>query len=103
MSVVHAPVSIDPVDIAAPTFKSDPFATCAHLRNERPVARIRVAHPAASEAYLVSRYEDALAVLRDERFVKDIRSARPSDKLNLPWMPWLAEATLSHPARRRRR
>jgi cytochrome P450 len=87
MSVVRPKPPFEHVDIAAPEFKSEPYAICAHLRNERPVARVQVAHPAASEAYLVSRYEDALAVLRDERFVKDIHNARTPDKLNLPWMP----------------
>jgi cytochrome P450 len=92
---VHAPTPIDRLDITAPAFKSEPYAVCAHLRNERPIDRIPVAHPSASEAYLVSRYEDALAVLRDERFVKDIRNARPAHQLNMPWIPgWLKP--LSH-------
>src|SRR5262249_44574495 len=84
---VHAPSPIDRLDITAPAFKAEPYALCAHLRDERPIERIPVAHPTASEAYLVSRYQDALAVLRDERLVKDIHNARPAHKLNVPWMP----------------
>ena len=95
MSAVHAPMPIDHLDITAPAFKSEPYAVCAHLRNERRVDRIPVAHPAASEAYLVSRYEDALAVLRDQRFVKDIHNARPGDRHNVPWMPGVLKP-LSH-------
>jgi cytochrome P450 PksS len=47
------------------------------------------------EAYLITRYEDAAAVLRDERFVKDVRSARDAQNLGLPWMP-RALKPLSH-------
>ena len=47
------------------------------------------------EAYLVTRYEDAVAVLRDERLVKDARSARDPVNLRLRWVP-RALQPLSH-------
>jgi cytochrome P450 PksS len=72
-------------DIAAPEFKADPWPACAHLRAEGPVARVEL--PGQGEAYLVTRYADATAVLRDDRFAKDVRSARPSDHSRRPWMP----------------
>jgi cytochrome P450 PksS len=65
------------------------------MRAEQPVARIAVAVGGTGEAYLVSRYEDAITVLRDERFVKDVRHARPLDDLKLPWTP-KALKPLSH-------
>jgi cytochrome P450 PksS len=75
-------------DIASPAFKSNPWPACAHLRAEQPVVRMRVrVHTDMQEAYLVMRYEDAAAVLRDERFVKDVRGARDPRELRLPWMP----------------
>jgi cytochrome P450 len=76
-----------PLDISAPAFKADPGPVCAAMRAEHPVARIAVAIGASGAAYLVNRYEDALIVLRDERFVKDVRHARPLDDLKLPWTP----------------
>lgn len=75
-----------PPDIADPAFKADPLPVCAHLRAERPVARVSVPF-AGGEAYVVSRYADAAAVLRDERFVKDVRSARDPGDLRMPWVP----------------
>ena len=83
------------LDLSTPAFKADPGPVCAHLRAEQPVARISVAIGSAGEAYLVNRYDDALAVLRDERFVKDVRHARPLDDLKLPWTP-AALKPLSH-------
>src|SRR5215469_8906598 len=77
-----------PLDIASTDFKADPWPACAHLREEQPVARVSVrVHFGMDEAYLVTRYEDAAAVLRDERFVKDVRSARKTHDLGLAWMP----------------
>jgi cytochrome P450 len=77
-----------PLDIASTSFKADPWPTCAHLREVQPVVRVPVrVHTSRDEAYLVTRYEDAAAVLRNERFVKDVRSARNAHDLGVPWMP----------------
>ena len=75
-----------PPDIADPAFKADPLPVCAHLRAESPVTRVSVPF-AGGDAYVVSRYADAAAVLRDERFVKDVRSARDPGDLRMPWVP----------------
>src|SRR5437870_9117499 len=58
------------VNVAAPTFKANPWSICAELRAERPV--VRVPMPGGlREGYLITRYEDAIRVLRDdEHFVK---------------------------------
>lgn len=77
-----------PLDIASANFKANPWPACAHLRAEQPVVCVPVrVHTSMDEAYLVTRYEDAAAVLRDERFVKDIRSARDSHHFGVPWVP----------------
>jgi cytochrome P450 len=77
-----------PLDIASSDFKANPWPACAHLREAQPVARVPVrVHFGMDEAYLVTRYDDAAAVLRDERFVKDIRSARNMHDRGVPWMP----------------
>ncbi len=73
-------------DIASSAFKANPGPACAHLRAEQPVVRVPVPG-GLGEGYLITRYEDAAAVLRDERFVKDVRAARDSGHLGLPWMP----------------
>lgn len=73
-------------DIASTAFKADPLPVLAVVRAELPVARVLV--PGVSgDAFLVTRYQDATAVLRDERFVKDVRNARDPRDLRLPWTP----------------
>src|SRR5215472_17211332 len=73
-------------DIVSPAFKADPLPATARLRAELPVARVSVPG-VPGDAYLVTRYDDAIAVLRDERFVKDVRNARDRGDLRQPWMP----------------
>lgn len=81
-------------DIVSPAFKADPLPLCAHLRAERPVVPVSVPG-VTGEAYLLTRYEDAIAVLRDERFAKDVRGARDPGDQRQPWMP-RALQPLSH-------
>jgi cytochrome P450 len=83
------------VNVAAPTFKANPWSICAELRAEQPV--VRVPMPGGlREGYLITRYEDAIRVLRDdEHFVKDVRSARDPRHLGQPWIPPLLRP-LSH-------
>ena len=75
------------VNVAAPMFKANPWSISAELRAEHPV--VRVPMPGGlREGYLVTRYEDAIRVLRDdEHFVKDVRNARDSRHLGQPWVP----------------
>lgn len=77
---VHVP------DIASSTFKADPLPASALLRAELPVARVSVPG-IPGDSFLITRYEDAAAVLRDERFVKDVRGARDAGDLRQQWMP----------------
>lgn len=64
-----------PVDITAAHFKADPFSYYARLRAEAPVFPVTI--PATKQrAWLVTRYEDALSVLKDDvRFLKNPQSA----------------------------
>lgn len=55
-------------DLARPQFKADPYPLYARLRAEAPVYRTRFLGRAA---WLVTRYEDVLTVLKEERIVKD--------------------------------
>ena len=53
-------------DLASPGFKANPYPIYARLRVDAPVYRIRA--PLGLVAWLVTRYEDVLSVLKDERF-----------------------------------
>ena len=74
------------VDLFDPTFKANPYPTYAQLRWTAPVHR--VAMPDGRNMWLVTRYDDAVAVFRDERFVKDWRSVMTPEQLaQMPPMP----------------
>ena len=84
---VTAPVrSIAPVDITDPMFKANPFPFYAQLRAEAPVFPVK--GPTSQRAWLVTRYDDVLYVLKEERFVKDRHNALSPEQLKkVPWMP----------------
>ncbi len=74
------------VDVTTPQFKADPFPFFARLRAEAPV--YRAALPDKMPIWLVSRYDDVVALLKDERFAKDKRRAMTPQQLRkLPWVP----------------
>jgi cytochrome P450 len=73
-------------EIASTSFKADPLPACARMRAEGPVVHLPVPF-AEGHAFLVTRYTEAAAVLRDERFVKNVRSARDPGNLRIPWAP----------------
>lgn len=74
------------IQIASPAFKADPHPFYARLRAEAPVCRVRL--PDKQEAYLVSRYDDVLALLKDPRFAKDRHNALTAVQLRKqPWIP----------------
>jgi cytochrome P450 len=60
-------------ELFTPAFVTNPYPTYAHLRAESPVHP--VALPDGRRMWLVSRYDDVLAALKDQRFVKDWRTA----------------------------
>lgn len=61
------------VNVMDPAFKADPFPTYARLREEAPIHRTTL--PDGRGLWLVTRYDDVLAALKDERFVKNWRTA----------------------------
>ena len=69
-----------------PTYKANPYPTYAELRSEAPVYRATL--PDGRGVWLVTRYEDVVAVLKDERFVKDWRKAMTPEQLaQIPSIP----------------
>ena len=73
-------------DLASPHFKADPFGFYARLRATAPV--YRVALPGKRSAWLVTRYDDVAAVLKDDRIVKDpLNALSEEQRAKQPWMP----------------
>ena len=68
------------VNIASSEFKADPFPFYARLRAEAPVYQTKL--PDRRDVWLVTRYDDVVALLKDDRFGKDKINAR-----RLPWLP----------------
>jgi cytochrome P450 PksS len=78
--------SIENVDISSPAFKANPYPFYAQLRDQAPVHRITLGDKRT--AWLVTRYDDVVTVLKDDRFVKDKRAAMSRDQMaREPWIP----------------
>lgn len=75
------------VNIASPEFKADPFPFYRHLREHSPVFRVKM--PDRQTAWLVTRYDDVVDVLTDERFAKDV--FRTLSKEQLARAPWITK------------
>ncbi len=76
------------VDLASPRFKADPYPFFARLREEAPVCR--VALPGGQGAWLITRYDDVAAALKDERLAKDrTKALTPEQAARQPWIPGL--------------
>src|ERR1044072_8145014 len=74
------------LNIVSAEFKADPFPLFARLRASDPVYRTTL--PDKTVVWLITRYDDVTALLRDERFIKNRRSALTKDQLHkLPWTP----------------
>ena len=75
---VTSPVkSIVPVDVTDATFKANPFPFYAQLRAEAPVFPVKLPNIISKQrAWLITRYDDVLNALKDERFAKDRRNAQ---------------------------
>jgi cytochrome P450 PksS len=78
--------TIPAVDITSPAFKATPFPFYARLRAEAPVHQVPL--PDGQKAWLVTRYDDVAAVLKDERFAKDrFKVMTPEQLARQPWIP----------------
>lgn len=77
------------VDITSARFKADPFSFYERLRRDHPVCP--VALPNGKPAWLISRYDDVVAALKDPRLVKNRRNVLGSKKAGLAWTPKMFE------------
>ena len=88
---INAPIQY--VNLASPQFKASPFPFYAQLRTEAPVYRTTVAVPTKRPVWLITRYADVAAVLKDERFAKNRNNTLSPDQVRKnPWMPSLFKA-----------
>ncbi len=62
---------IKPISLDSPAFKANPYPFYAQLRAEAPVSK----QTTKNNIWLITRYRDVSATLKDERFVKDINNA----------------------------
>jgi cytochrome P450 len=69
---------ITAVDITSPEFKANPFPFYARLRAEAPVFPVIVRK---QRAWLVTRYDDVVKVLKDDRFAKNRHNAMSPEQL----------------------
>src|SRR5215204_5996954 len=74
---------LPPIDLASAAFKANPYPFYARLRDEAPVFRTTVQLPTRKPAWLITRYEDVAAILKDPRFLKDVTRAGGGQ----PWIP----------------
>jgi len=91
---VENPPLVD-VDITSPPHKANPFELYARLRAESPVCRVPM--PDGQTAFLVTRYDDVVDVLKDERLVKD-RFSLPAggQTQKAPWVPAMMRPLLTN-------
>lgn len=61
------------INLASPDFKLEQYPILAQLRSEDPLHKLAL--PGNREGYLVTRYEDAELILKDQRFVKEVQHA----------------------------
>lgn len=75
------------LDLTSPVFKANPYPAFARLRHEAPVSILSSEH--GQRIWLITRYQEAEMVLRDERFRKNHPDAlqkqneRPPSALDL--------------------
>jgi cytochrome P450 len=77
------------VDITSAGFKANPFPFYESLRRDHPVYSVSL--PNRTSAWLISRYDDVVAALKDPRLVKNRRSVPGSKKTGLAWTPRMFE------------
>jgi cytochrome P450 len=77
--------TMDP-NLASPAFKANPYPFYARLREEAPVHHVTL--PDRQTAWLITRYDDVVTALKDERFAKDkLNALTPGQVARQPWVP----------------
>ena len=85
MTASHPTIALEPVDITAPGFRANPFPTFKRWRETRPVVPVQAF---GERTWIITRYDDVLATLTDDRLVKDRRNVQaPNQKPRAIWLP----------------
>lgn len=78
------------VDIRNASFRTNPYPTFSRLRAEAPVLCVNVAR--RKTAWLVTRYDDVMGVLKGKDFVKDKQNVEhPGKKAGPTWTPGIVK------------
>ncbi|MCC6187958.1 MAG: cytochrome P450 [Anaerolineales bacterium] len=84
MTVAAPVVDIPLVNLSAPEVRADPYLLYARLRESAPLAQAKV--PMFGRVWLISRYADVVAALKDPRFSSDQRNATAGEGTPR-WLP----------------
>ncbi|MBW4624037.1 MAG: cytochrome P450 [Brasilonema octagenarum HA4186-MV1] len=85
MTATHQKITLEQVDITSPRFRANPFPTFKRWRDTRSIVPVQAF---GERAWIITRYDEVLAALTDERLVKDRRNAQdPNKKQQEMWMP----------------
>src|SRR5450432_1214162 len=87
MTTLTRTTDLPTINIASPAFKANPHPFYGRLRAEAPVYRTLL--PDKQPVWLITRYDDVLATLKDEQhFSKDPLAAKTPEQLKkMPWIP----------------
>jgi cytochrome P450 len=76
------------IDLAAQSFKRDPFPALARLREAGPVVQVRL--PILGKTWVATTHDAVSEVLKDDRtFVRDARNAGKRSIVGFRWWSWL--------------
>lgn len=67
------------IDLTSPAAKANPYPTYSLVRSSDPVHSLKMEN--GRTTWLITRYEDALAILKDQRFIKDFRRLLTPEQL----------------------
>jgi cytochrome P450 len=72
-------VQLPKIDLTSPAAKANPYPMYSLVRASDPVHRLKMED--GRSTWLITRYEDALAILKDQRFIKDFRRLLTPEQL----------------------
>jgi cytochrome P450 len=85
MTASYQNPTLEQVDITSPSFRANPFPTFKRWRDTRPVVPVQAF---GERAWIITRYDDVLDALTDDRLVKDRRNVQAANqKQQEMWMP----------------
>jgi cytochrome P450 len=85
MTASHQNPILEQVDITSPSFRANPFPTFKRWRDTCPVVPVQAF---GERAWIITRYDDVLNALTDDRLVKDRRNVQAANqKQQEMWMP----------------